>query len=385
MSCLRQALLSRDMKWMRRALQFGDRHASFPLLFCWDDLCTELRKFVMYRLVHFQPGSPASTLQLLPCSLLDFIDFLEWLPSAGVGAGWKSVRHYAGQLSAMSHVCGFGSIVDYDRRGYEVWRENFSANCAVSVAPRGGDIPLRPWHLRRFIKVYSSGSKFDKMMLAACSQLWFTALRVGHFSPESNATKDKQHLLQWAHLHPYQSHAGSFPRPAMHYIIDSSKTRQKEHKEQWSTASCCICHGAEGALGASAEELADLTALCPICSLERWRRCAPSNAVYVCCDPETGVPVLRKSFNKELQRALDIALDFIPADVRQLIIKKISAKSFRSGAATAIVTAGNAGFVAAAFLGHSDPKVTKQYYHKGDDSERLQAAPALTQGLLVGA
>jgi hypothetical protein len=38
MSCLRQALLSRDMKWMRRALQFGDRHASFPLLFCWDDL-----------------------------------------------------------------------------------------------------------------------------------------------------------------------------------------------------------------------------------------------------------------------------------------------------------------------------------------------------------
>jgi hypothetical protein len=82
---------------------------------------------------------------------------------------------------------------------------------------------------------------------------------------------------------------------------------------------------------------------------------------------------------------IDIALDFIPAEVRQLIIKQISAKSFRSGAATAIVTAGNAGFVAAAFLGHSDPKITKQYYHKGDDSERLQAAPALTQGLLVGA
>ena len=39
-------------------------------------------------------------------------------------------------------------------------------------------------------------------------------------------------------------------------------------------------------------------------------------------------------------------------------------------------------FVAAAFLGHSDPKITKKYYHKGGDSERLQVAPALAAGLM---
>jgi|EP01046_Picozoa_sp_COSAG06_P023556 hypothetical protein len=49
--------------------------------------------------------------------------------------------------------------------------------------------------------------------------------------------------------------------------------------------------------------------------------------------------------------------DYIAADDRAAILKTLSAKSFRSGAATAIVTAGNAGFIAAAFLGHSDPKI----------------------------
>ena len=70
---------------------------------------------------------------------------------------------------------------------------------------------------------------------------------------------------------------------------------------------------------------------------------------------------------------------------REKLIKQLSAKSFRSGAATAIVTGGNAGFIAAAFLGHSDPKITKQYYHKGGDSERLQVAPSLAQDLAPSA
>ena len=51
------------------------------------------------------------------------------------------------------------------------------------------------------------------------------------------------------------------------------------------------------------------------------------------------------------------------------------------GVATAIVTATNAGFVAAAFLGHGSTQVTKQYYHKGDDGERLQLIGPLSNGL----
>merc|ERR1711871_864240 len=103
--------------------------------------------------------------------------------------GWSSIRHYAGALSTFSHVCGWGSITDDCPHGYDVWQENFSANVAVSSAPRGGDQPLRPWHLRGFAKVYNSGSKWDKMMLATVSHLWFVALRAGHFSPESLSTK----------------------------------------------------------------------------------------------------------------------------------------------------------------------------------------------------
>ena len=373
MSFLREALKFREIRWFKRAAQFGGRHSSYPLLFVWKELSSELRKFVIFKLVTFELGNPASSLQLLPCSLLTFVDFLEWLPSAGIRAGWSSIRHYAGQLSTFSHVCGFGSIIDVEPTGYNVWQENFSANCEVSTQPRGGDLPLRPWYLRRLIKVYGSNSAFDKMMLSTYSHLWFTALRVGHFSPESRSENHMKHMVEWAHVQPYQAFSCGAPRPANHFLIDSAKNRQKETAETWSTATCCICEGAD----VSDAEFADLTAICPVCSLERWRQVAPRDAKFICCNPSTGHPILRSAFNKELRRALNLALDYIPASDRAKIVKQLSSKSFRSGAATAIVTAGNAGFVAAAFLGHSDPKITKQYYHKSDDSERLQVAPAL--------
>eukprot|EP01043_Picozoa_sp_COSAG02_P028353 COSAG02_NODE_1714_length_11220_cov_3.198543_17_plen_113_part_01 len=94
---------------------------------------------------------------------------MEWLPSAGVAAGWNSIRHYAGQLRTFSAVCGHGDIIGQDSAGHGVWQSNFAANITVSKAPRGGDIPLRPWHLRGLTRVYNSGSPFDKMMLATCS------------------------------------------------------------------------------------------------------------------------------------------------------------------------------------------------------------------------
>ena len=96
MQFLRQSLATGDAKWLKRATQFGGRHASFPLMYSWDDLSTELRKYLIYTVVHFEPGAPGATLQLLPCSLVRFIDYLEWLPSAGLSAGWNTIRHYVG-------------------------------------------------------------------------------------------------------------------------------------------------------------------------------------------------------------------------------------------------------------------------------------------------
>ena len=63
-------------------------------------------------------------------------------------------------------------------------------------------------------------------------------------------------------------------------------------------------------------------------------------------------------------------------------MQQLSAKSWRSGAATAVVTAGTAGFIAAAFLGHGDSKITQQYYHKAGDAERLGLAPTLGAALV---
>jgi hypothetical protein len=212
------------------------------------------------------------------------------------------------------------------------------------------------------------------MMLATCSLMWFTALRAGHFSPQARTPKGMQHMVQWAHIHPYDAVSFTVPRPAAHFIVPSAKSTQAEVATTFTTATCCICEGADG----DAQELRDLRLLCPIHALERWRRAAPGRSKYVCCDPGTGQPILRTQFNRELRAALDIALDYLPEEDRAAIIATLSAKSWRSGAGTAIVTATNAGFIAAAFLGHSDEKVTKKYYHKGDDAESLSLVGPLT-------
>lgn len=374
MEMLREALLTGSAKWFARATQFGRRHASFPLMYDWDEFSTYLRKYVVYCLVHFDPLSRAPTLPLLPCPRLRYIDYVEWLPSAGIAAGWSSIRHYAGQLRYFSKVCGFGDIVDSDVAGHTVWQENFSANVRVERSPRGGDSPLRPWHLRRFVLAFPGRSPYDKMMLATCSLMWFTALRAGHFSPKSATEDGQKHLIQWAHVHPYDAVSFTVPRPAAHFIVPSSKSAQAESASTFTTATCCICEGAEG----DADEQRALRLLCPVHALERWRRVAPGHSRYICCDPASGLPILRTRFNRELRAALDVALGYLPDADRAAIIKGLSAKSWRSGAGTAIVTATNAGFVAAAFLGHSDPKVTKQYYHKGDDAESFSVVGPLT-------
>ena len=91
--------------------------------------------------------------------------------------------------------------------------------------------------------------------------------------------------------------------------------------------------------------------------------------------------IVRQAFNKELRRGLRIALDYLGETEREAILRTLSTKSFRSGAATAIVSVGNAGLIAADFLHHGDPKITQKYYHMAGDHERLSVAPDLASGL----
>lgn len=373
MEFLRESLVTGHRRFFERAMQYGLRNATYPLLFSWAAMDTNLRKYVVYCFVHHQRDRP--TLPLLPCSRLQFIDYLEWLPHNGINVGWSSIRHYAGRLITWSKVCGFGGIVGDDPTGYDVWQQNFAANVQVARRPRGGDIPLRPWHLRRLAAVYNGSGWFDKMMLSVLSLLWFTALRPGHFSPKSDTPEGFKHMLQWAHGRPYQTVCNGSSRDALHIVVPSTKSAQKNEQSAWTTAVCCICESAD----ADADERRALCRVCPTHSLDRWRRVAPKTD-YVFSLPD-GKPFLRHAFNKELRRGLRLALSYLDSDALETIVSQISAKSFRSGAATVIVTAGNADFIAADFLGHSDPKITKQYYHKAGDDERLGVVPSLAAGL----
>jgi hypothetical protein len=381
MQMLRQSHRPDGEKWFRRAMQHGSRHQTFPLFYDWDELSSELRKFVTFRFINMVPGSHSDSLRLFPCTVTDMIDYLEWLPHAGVRAGWSVIRHYYGQLKLYSQICGFGDIIGADKAGFEAWRSNFAANVQIIRQPRGGDLPLRPWYLRRLAAVYSENTPFNKLMKCVVSLMWFTALRVCHWSPESLDKTD--HLVEWEFIASYSVSALGAQRAVLHFEIPTAKNRQEQAAVSWSTAVCCICESYD----CSEAEFADLTALCPVCATERWRQAFPCNIVaqslgFLCILPATNKPFLRRAFNKELRRALDLALAYLPDVERALIVSQLAGKSWRSGAATQVVTEGNAGFVAAAFLGHADTKTTKQYYHKGGDLERLQLAPALAKALV---
>jgi hypothetical protein len=93
---------------------------------------------------------------------------------------------------------------------------------------------------------------------------------------------------------------------------------------------------------ASHRERAELRRLCPVCSLQRWHRVAPDSR-FVSTLP-SGKPFLRDAFNRELRRALRIALGDHP--LADDIVRRLAAKSFRSGACIVLVTAGTADMAA---------------------------------------
>ena len=364
---LREAFRTQDIAWFARATQQGRRFASFPLLYDWNDLSSELRKYVCFCFLRFFQGKSHS-LALLPCSTLKLIDFLSWLPQAGLNVGWTSIRHYASQLQTFSQVCGYGNIRDADEIGFRLWKDNFKANIRIIRSARGGDLPLKPWLLRFLGHVFSSGSPFDLLMLAVVSNMWFTALRPGHFSPESLSSNHCKHMLEWGFLHPYK--VGN--TTVMRLDVPSAKNAQKE--------------GAAGYSDCTPEEHAELTRLCPTCSIFRWHQVYPAAKVrgkhdFVFVDPASGLPILRSRFNQILRDALAQAFAHLPEEELEQVLKMFSAKSWRSGAGTVLVTEGSSGLVAAAFLAHGCPDITQKYYHKGGDLERLQQGAILAASL----
>lgn len=376
MEFLREALTFGETRFFARAMQLGAQHASFPLMYSWDTLSSNLRKYVLYCFLHHSLTRPS--LPLLPCPRIRFIDYLEWLPRNGIDAGWNSIRHFAGELCTWSLICGHGGIVDADKVGYDVWQRNFAANVQICTAPRGGDFALRPSMLRGLVEVYTSSEPFDKLMLCLISNMWFSALRPGHFSPSSDSAKHMKHLLEWSFIQPYSDQANGVSRTAHHFMIPSAKSRHNGNRKEWSTATCCICEG----IDASADDRRRLRLLCPVCSLERWRLVAPRSR-YVSTLP-SGKWFYRDAFNKELRRALRLSLNSVMMDSNLVdeIVARLSAKSWRSGASTAVVTAGTAAFIAADFLGHMGTDILQKHYNKAGDEQRLLLAKPLAQGLL---
>ena len=75
-----------------------------------------------------------------------------------------------------------------------------------------------------------------------------------------------KHLLEWRFLRPYQVTASRVLRTILNLHIPSSKQHQQEAAKHWSTATACIC---AGFTDCTQLEFVQLTALCPVCALER--------------------------------------------------------------------------------------------------------------------
>ena len=376
MEFVRHALRYNDSRSLVRALQLGEYHASFPLLYEWNGLSSNLRKYVLFCFLQHSPERP--TLPLIPCPRLRLVEFAEWLPGAGITVGWKSIRHYVGAVASWNHICGYEDVRRQDKVGWDIWQRNFEANVHVQRAPRGGDFTLRPSMLQGLAEVCSDGSPASIRLLMAASLLWFTALRPGHLSPNGTARKHVRHLMKWEHLHPYTTASG---RAAIHVYVPTAKTRRDQQSKPWSTAFMCIC--CKPPSGISSTQLRRLRLLCPVCAINRWHHVAPAS-VYVCVRLNDACPVQRNKFNTELRDGLRqaLALSSITPSLIDAVVVRISVKSIRSGAITEVITEGIADFVAADFAGHTNTATTQTYYNKAGDAQRFVAAPALTAGLI---
>eukprot|EP01050_Picozoa_sp_SAG11_P017394 SAG11_NODE_2505_length_3274_cov_9.450882_6_plen_197_part_01 len=138
-----------------------------------------------------------------PLTLMKLMRFAVWLPRNNVKSGWKGVKNYTGAVVRFNQVHGHPDLRDQNPALWDLLRMRFQNHVQVERVQEV-KLPIRKNMVQalalRAIALGTNQAIADMPCDALCN---FSALRIGHFAPESS--KDMRHVLVWSDLYFYPS------------------------------------------------------------------------------------------------------------------------------------------------------------------------------------
>jgi hypothetical protein len=281
-----------------------------------------------------------------PLTLMMLMRFAVWLPRNGIKSGWKGVKNYTGAVVRYNQVHGHSDPREQNPALWELLRIRFQNHVQV-VRVQEIKLPIRQNMVQALaLRAIASGSNQAIADMACDALCNFSALRIGHFAPESS--KDLRHVLLWSDLYFYPDRRAC---RAIFIHIDSTKSRHvKECRPTWT------------AVG----RVASVPIVCPVAWVLRHFECnfsgKPSDPVFA--RPGTAIPVLRQTYASRLRHRLVTAMsEYIPSF--HINAQAISGISWRKAGITALSRQAAAARLnmnqVADFADHQDIQTSRSY------------------------
>ena len=253
----------------------------------------------------------------LPLTLVQLMRFAIWLPQNGINSGWKGVKNYTGAVVKYNQVVGQPDPRNADPDLWALLRTRFKNEVQVqrSTATK---LPIRqPMVTALAIRAVVIGTATATADMCNDSLANFSAVRIGHFAPESAG--DMRHVLRWKDL----VFLPSVDTCSMVFIqIDSTKSRHvKECRPTWT------------AVG----RVTSNPLVCPVrWAVEHYRanyRGDPEAPIFA--NPQTGGPLTRGVYTTRMQtRLVEAVTNYLPG--YSIDIRNYSGISWRKGGITAL-------------------------------------------------
>jgi len=318
---------------------FGTAHCVFD----YKVLSSSRRKYCQFAVLNHCADSPL--LPIFPLRLSSLIRFAWWLPSNNVSAGWDSVSNYIGDVIAWGKSLGHLDVRRLtDSPVWETFRDGFPKR--VQVIKKSKDkIPIRIQHLEAISLDTDLNLRSDRQNLAAYAVLFFSSVRIGHFSPNGLKEQDTRHLLRWRHV----LFSPSVHDPVHVFLsVPTSKTRGKVLAKPWWTA-----------LARNNR----FPKFCPVRLLQLlfaldWNG---DPDAWVLTDEKGRRPLLRYKFIRQLRGKLLQSAPRLGVPSSEFVAGQISSKSFRKGGASALSKTDAPPQRLADHMDHSSVDMTRRY------------------------
>eukprot|EP01052_Picozoa_sp_SAG31_P022757 SAG31_NODE_1828_length_7159_cov_58.418980_7_plen_349_part_00 len=252
-----------------------------------------------------------------PLSLMQLMRFAVWLPRNGIKSGWSGVKNYTGAVVRYNQIHGNKDPRESDKELWDLLRDRFKSHVQV-VQSQSKKLPIRQSQVQALaLRAIQLGTPTATADMACDALLNFSALRIGHCSPDSGS--DMRHVLHWEDIYFYPSLKDC---TAIYLHLDSTKSRHvKELKPTWT------------AVG----RVTSIPLVCPIRWMIRHFLCnysgRPTDPVF--CVPGTSSPLIRQRYTARLRdRLAHSASEFLPDF--QLDVESYSGISWRKAGISAL-------------------------------------------------